>query len=498
MRRSGARATATLAAAALATAGACGLLPEDDFTGARVGDGIAPWTDLGPAPVCIGNQFLGPPASPPGGYCYDLNQIEDPCLGDDDCGSRETCVCGRCTVAYCAAASDCARGKVCSFSDHRCDTPCSDASACAPGEECFNGSCRGRCDTDLDCQTGEVCNSRNFCTTIACADDAGCMAGERCHVQRVPRLVVEPFAVASAEDPRVVLYVELGDATAPQRAIWRARSDDGVHFVLSPARPVVEDAGAAHAPSVIRTDAGWLLYYESGDGAALSVAASADGVEFGAGTVVLTGGVGSAAVRAPSAVVLPDGTVAVYYQIGDGTAIGLATGAPGGPLTAQGPVLTPAQVAIAPAGDDQPFWDQVVALRSPHAAITDGPDGPTLRVWFAGFGQESADSRQFGMDVPIPPNFSIGYAGGSVADPADLTPWPYGPVVDRVSAFLEHREEMGPGVVQLLDGDGARPGYLMYYVEATPDTGATGADGPFVLGRLGVLGNGGFSAVTAP
>ena len=36
-------------------------------------------------------------------------------------------------------------------------------------------------------------------------------------------------------------------------------------------------------------------------------------------------------------------------------------------------------------------------------------------------------SKQFGMDVPIPPNYSIGYAVASVTAPAELTPWPYGP-----------------------------------------------------------------------
>ena len=190
---------------------ACGFLPEDDFTGARVGDGIAPWTDLGPAPTCLGNQFLGPPTSSPGGFCYDRNQVEDPCLDDDDCESRETCVCGRCTVAYCTSASDCSGGRSCSFSENRCDTRCADATDCAPGEECFNGACRGRCDTDDECQRGEVCSSRNYCVTVDCADDSTCQSTERCHVQRVPRLVLEPFAVAQRESPRLVLYVEVGD-----------------------------------------------------------------------------------------------------------------------------------------------------------------------------------------------------------------------------------------------------------------------------------------------
>ena len=305
-------------------------------------------------------------------------------------------------------------------------------------------------------------------------------------------MVLEPSPLAGASSPRVTLYLEVGDAVQPtRRAIWRALSDDGVRFRFDPARPVLEDAGAAHAPSAIAAAGGVVLYYEAGDGAAIKVARSDDGVTFGTPTLALAGGLGAAAVRAPAAVALPAGSAAVYYQQADGAAIALATGALGGALTTRGPVLRPGDVVVAPGRPREPFWVDVVALRSPYAAITDGPAGPSLRLWFAGFGRESADSQQFGDDVPIPANHSIGYAAADLADPAALLPWRYGPVVDRVDAFLDHREELGPGVVQLVDSDGPAPQYLMYYVEATPAAAATGAAGPFDLGRLGVLANGG-------
>ncbi len=488
----GQRCLATFAALAIVALAGCGLGPGADGGGATIGDGIAPWTDLGPAAICVGNEYLGPPASPPGGFCFARSRPESPCRTDADCGSREACTCGSCTVQYCTSASDCGSGRVCSFGERRCDVPCADASACASGEECRNGACRGRCETSAECQLGEVCSSRNVCVTDACAADAACMASESCHIQRVPRVVLEPSPLAGAASPRVTLYLEIGDAVQPaRRAIWRARSADGQRFRLDPAHPVLEDGGVAHAPSAIVTDDGGVtLYYEAGDGAALKVARSADGIDFGAATIALAGGAGAAAVRAPSAVVLPDGSVAVYYQQGDGAAIALATGAVGGPLTGRGPVLTPAQATVLPGRPREPFWADVVAVRSPHAAITLGPAGPSLRLWFAGFGRESAASQQFGEEVPIPPNFSIGYAAGDVEDPGALVPWRYGPVADRVDAFLDHREELGPAVIQLVDGDGARPAYLMYYVEATPTAQAMGAAGPFDLGRLGVLANG--------
>ena len=468
---------------------ACGFAPEEPFSGIRIGDGIAPWRDLGPAPVCLGNQFLGPAAAPAGGFCFDRNRIEAPCTRDGQCGSREACVCGQCAVAYCATASDCGADRVCTFSQHRCDVACADDTDCAAGEECESGACRGRCDVDAECQTGEVCSSRNFCVTDDCAADGECGTTERCHVQRVPRLVTEPFAIARAGG--VVLYLEVAEVGQPTvRSIWRATSADGVRFRFDPARPVLEDAGAAHAPSLVATaDGGWALYYEAGDGAAIKVATSADGVRFGAPREVLAGGVGAAAIHAPTAVRLPDGTAAVYYQ--RGAAIELATGDVAAALTARGPVLTTADVTVAPGAPRAPFWDAITALRSPHAAVTVGAAGPALRLWFAGFGRDSADSQQFGMDVALPPNYSIGYAAGDPSDPAALTPWPYGPVVDRVDAFVDHGHELGPGVVQLVDDDGARPAYLLYTIEATSADPMVGADGPFALGRLGVLANGG-------
>ena len=63
---------------------------------------------------------------------------------------------------------------------------------------------------------------------------------------------------------------------------------------------------------------------------------------------------------------------------------------------------------------------------------------------------------------------------------------------DRVAAFLDHRQELGPGVVQLVDGDGPAPRYLMYSVEASAtDPTMLGPDAPLTIGRLGVLANGG-------
>jgi hypothetical protein len=478
---------------------ACGFLGDESFTGTRAGDGIAPWTALGPAQLCLGNQYLGPPDAPPGGLCFDENVTEERCLADSDCRSREACVCGRCTVAYCAAASDCGGDRICSFSEHRCDLACLSGADCPDGAECRNAVCRGRCLDATDCQTGEVCNSMNVCVSADCEDDGGCVSGERCRVQRVPRQVRDPSAaidpVLAATGRPVVLWLEVADELQrTETAIWRAVSVDGVHFDFDPASPVLTDGTTARAPSVIAMSSGWAMYYEVDGGAEIRVATSPDGVAWSTPTRAIDGGIGATAIHAPSAVALPDGTVAVYYEVGDGAAIALATGVVGAALSSQGNVLVPSDITIPDAGDGTPFWLGVERVTSPYAIVTDGVAGPALRLYYSAYGAESGDSLQFGEIVPLPPNFSVGYASADIAEPANLRPWPYGPIVDRVTAFLKHHDELTPSVLQLPD----RTGYLMYYVDADPDMTATGPDGPYVIGRVAVLGNGSYSSIAAP
>jgi hypothetical protein len=306
----------------------------------------------------------------------------------------------------------------------------------------------------------------------------------------VPRLVTEPSPLAGAgpADPAITLFVELGDQLQPNvRSIWRAVSSDGVHFTIAPARAVLEDAGGARAPTVIRTATGYAMYYQLGDGTAIRHAASTDGQTFAAPTTVISGGAGAAAVRAPSAVLTPESQVLLYYEVGDGGGVALASGGLGSPLTGT-VVLRAADVEDPPGPGTMPqFWVDLGALRSPHAALTRGPAGHTLRLWFSGFGRESGDSVQFDEVVPIDPNDSIGYAASSLAAPGELIPWPFNPVFDRVEAFVDHRSELAPAVVQLTDRGGVpRAGFLLYYVDAVPADVA----GPIELGRLGVAVNG--------
>ncbi len=443
----------------------CGLAPEPAGTpGPSTGN--APWRDLGAVQVCLGEQAFAPPASPPGGLCEPANVVPLACAEDRECESREVCVCGRCTVAYCATASDCTAPRFCNFSQHRCDLACSPGS-CAETEQCLGGVCRGRCVDSTDCQRGEVCEA-NVCIGDDCSDTTGCLSGERCDVQRVPQQVLEPDPVISAG--RAVLYLDLAPPADPaQRAIWRAVSSDGIRFTVDPAQPVL---GGARAPSVVEIGGITYLYVERADG--LAVAASIDGITFEAPVSVLAG----TDLHAPSAVPTDAGQVLVYYARGG--AIGLAAGAPGEALADAGIVLTPFDAQVGDGTPGTAFWTPITELASPHAIVS-GPTGAqTIHLWFAGFGTESAPGESFGNPEVIPPGFSVGFAAGELADPGVLAVWPTGPVVDRVDAFLTHLDELGPAAVEVERGS-----FRLYYIEATHDPTST-----FTLGRIGVLGSG--------
>jgi len=266
--------------------------------------------------------------------------------------------------------------------------------------------------------------------------------------------------------------------TPASLARWRATSIDGLHFTIDPAQPVLDEAGADRAPSAIAVDGTTYLYYEANG--AIRVAASPDGRSFGASAAALS--IGGMIIHDPGAVAV-DGEVYVYYERADGS-LGLAIGPPGGALTDRGAVLSPADVQVGAGTPGTAFWTPVTRLASPHAILAGPAGGQTIHLYFSGFGTESAPAQQFGTRVPIPPNYSVGFAAAEPSDPATLAAWPYGPVADEVEGFLDHRDELGPGVVGV-GGDR----FFLYYVDATHDD--TGTSPPVEqIGRLGALGAG--------
>ena len=442
---------------------ACGLGPTPD-TPPPASTGNAPWRDLGVTQVCLGEQALAPPETAPGGLCVREAFVAAACTQDADCRSRETCECGRCTVSYCAVSSDCEAPLFCNFAQHRCDRACDGDSECATDERCLGSVCRSRCIDSTACQFGEVCEG-NLCIGDDCSTTADCLAGERCDGQRIPAQVLEPAPLATGSE--IVLYLDLAlPATPDARAIWRAVSRDGIHFALDPAQPVLD----GRAPSAVGDGGLVYVYYEQAG--ELRVATAADGVTFDPPITLATGD-----LHAPAAVHV-DGRVVLYYARAG--SIGLLSGPRDGALTDLGVVLAPEDVQVGDGTPGTAFWTPVTELASPHALVS-GPAGArSIHLWFAGFGRESPTATKFGSPAEIPPNFSIGFAAASPADPGALAVWPYGPVADRVEVFLDHHDELGPAVVGLGPNR-----FRLYYVEATHETTP-----PFTLGRLSILGSG--------
>jgi hypothetical protein len=456
----------------------CGFGPSDSFTGRRIGDGVAPYTDQGEVRVCAGNDRLGPPTSLPGGYC-DKATPGAPCDADADCRSRERCVCGVCTVQFCSSSSECGFGRVCSFVDSRCDRPCASKVDCVKGESCINQVCRsGPCTADTQCQTGERCGTATprRCVVDPCDSDAACsmFPGRFCKVQRRPRTAREPTVMLDTRLERpFVMFLSL-DEPGGLTAIYRADSDDGKSFRLDPADRAVLSPGAGDgnkvdAPSVIRAADGTLsMYFEVG-GVSIARASSPDGRVWTRSGSVLTASQSweGARVGAPAAALARSGHTLLFYEGGTAAGIGLAI-APAGSTSftragTDGRVLSPAQAT------DPVLWRGVSAVGSPFADVVPGARGADdeVRVWFAARGEESSAAKKLGVLTPVPANFSIGFASAvfSAGKLSALVPHAWNPVFDRIEGFLVHPSELSPAVVEAPEGER----YLLYYGRAAVD-----------------------------
>ncbi|HEY3360208.1 MAG TPA: hypothetical protein VGQ83_43555 [Polyangia bacterium] len=463
-------AAAVAAAVALGGAAGCGLAGTgESFTGIRDPDGIAPWGDLGQPLFCAQPRLVGPPDSEPRGFCVPDEAADGAgCTADSDCRNRERCLCGRCAVQFCDSAQQCGPDRTCSFAEHKCHRPCLTLDDCTLEEDkCDRGVCKKRCDDSSVCQTGEVCSSSSgYCVTADCATDRDCGAGTHCVVQREPWDLRAPEALGGAE---ITLYVEVRRGSGAW-AIWRARSADGLSFTFDPARPVLEpaadEAGRVGAPAVLQTADGWQMFFEHGDGAGLRRARSADGVtwERDPGEALApAAGWEAGAVRAPSVLALPDGTVALFYEGGVGAGIGLALSPDGAAFTRQpAPVLMPADFT------DPVLWREVSRVGQPFARLTrDAAGNAVVGLYVAAFGMESAAAIEFDQLKQVPPNYSIGYAAAMAAD-LEFHVFPLNPVMDRVVEFLTHDSELEPTVVP------RGSGYLMYFTRADASAMAYG------------------------
>ena len=464
----------------------CGFGPTDSFTGRRIGDGVAPYTDHGEVRICAGNDRLGSPTSMAGGFC-DRPIPGAPCDADADCRSRERCVCGVCTVQFCSSSAECGFGRVCSFVDNRCDRPCASRADCATGESCINQVCRsGPCSADSQCQTGERCGTATprRCVVDPCESDSACTmfpGRTSCKIQRRPRAAREPTVLLDPGARRPFLMFLALDEPSGTTAIYRADSDDGVSFTLDPADravllPVAGDLGKADAPSVVRDGATLVMYFESA-GASIARATSMDGGRSWSRSPAVndgrvlsaSGGWEGGRVGAPAAALSGSGATLLFYEGGAGAGVGLAVAPPGSSSFARsgdGRVLAPAAAA------DPVLWRGVDAVASPFADVRPGARAGTdqVRVWFAARGMESAAAKKLGVLTPIPANFSIGFASSTFdgAKLGTLVPHPWNPVFDRIEGFLVHPSELSPAVIEVPEGER----YLLYYGRAREDGSA--------------------------
>ena len=417
----------------------CGFLGEEPFPGQRVPD-VAPWQDTGPLTICDGSLRLGAPASTPAGFCGDAPAHD--CKSDGDCGSRERCNCGKCTLGYCDLSADCQAGFICTVSTHRCDRPCMKDGDCKKGESCVEGRnlCRGSCGSDGDCQAGEQCNlTTGECGSAFCAGDSDCMSGHSCALQRRPETLAEPAPVVE-DDGSVSLWLEQGGAS-----IIRATSQDGLAFHLDPSAPPLD----GRAPSVIKRAQGYLMLLARG--ADLFRATSLDGISWSVDATPAIPGADQ-----PSLVQFPD-HLAAYVTVGGRVARSLSSDLDGASFSPPEEVLAPTQLV------DPTLWRNVDSIASPFAqALVDANGKPFVRLWFSARGQESAPAFNFGVAQEVPANFSVGEAASS--DGASFTPYPFNPVFDRVVNFLDHPSELDPAVVSV----GGQQ--LLYYRRASADT----------------------------
>ena len=97
--------TVVLSALAL---GQCTMVEEPLWSGNRLKSGVAPFRDLGGVEICVADHRLGTPDTELAGFCVPKSQpARATCAVDADCRSRESCVCGFCTVKYCTRNDEC-------------------------------------------------------------------------------------------------------------------------------------------------------------------------------------------------------------------------------------------------------------------------------------------------------------------------------------------------------------------------------------------------------
>lgn len=435
---------------------ACTLAPQDPYSGVGFATGVAPFEEKGPLQLCVATHRITSPGRILGGFCQKKDApLRKDCTYETDCRGRETCVCGKCTVKFCTRSDECPQGMTCDFQNARCVLTCkSDCDCPGPNGRCDLGICQQMCIIDGECQAGELCSlNRARCITAPCNGDSDCLADEECVVQVEPRFVSEPHPVVGP-DGTMYLYLEMNQGALERRVIFRATSDDGITWKMTPPAPVIESESAdgyfTGAPSVLLLAGRYVMYFEVDHGRYFGRATSEDGRRWVRdSTPVLLPAHDEPSIHSPAVILDPTtGRVRLYYTIGDGVAVrSVLSDDPQGTsfssLNRQ-TVLTP-DVLVDPV-----LWRAVSRVRSPFVTVEgNGVGQPLYRMWVAAYGFESGIAESFGTVDQVRANYSIGYLVST--DGITFIPYSFNPVFDRVApnSFVNHESEMCPAVLSL-------------------------------------------------
>jgi len=381
------------------------------------------------------------------GVCNASTRAPRSCVAAADCGAREGCVCGRCTVQVCRFSSECAPGLQCVGTPRRCANRCAADTDCPAREICAEGACTIACTADDACAHGERCLSGR-CVALACGPSSGCAPDEACDLQVEAGRVRAPGALLAGD--RTILYAERLDQD-DVGTILRAEASDGLHFSAAPEAPVITAPAPAlsvRAPSpLVDAGGGVTLFFALDDGVAIARATSSDGRAFSAPETVLTPRDAWEAGRVTSPAAVRDGdAVLLFYEGGARAGIGLAISRGGAAFerVATGPVLAPSELEVAQG------WSPVTGVGAPFPLVVESALGArTFRLFLSGDGvvlpQGSADDA----GVPVPePSLGIAIAPAGTTGAPAFVPSHAGPVLARVRSF-EQLVEDDPSVLRV-------------------------------------------------
>lgn len=419
----------------------CGFCETPLQTGRRLDDGISPYVERAPVEVCVARARLADaPSVVAAGVCNASGRAPRTCATASDCGAREGCVCGRCTVQVCRFSSECAAGLQCVGTPRRCANRCSSDTDCPAGEICGDGACTEACAADDACAHGERCLAGR-CAALVCGPGSGCAPDEECDSQVVDGRVRAPGVLAVGE--RTVLYAELLDQD-DVGTILRAESSDGIHFAADPEVPVVTATAPAlsvRAPSpLVDADGGVTLFFALDDGRAIASATSSDGKTFSDAETVLVPRDAWEAGRVAAPAAVRDGdAVLLFYEGGVRAGVGLAVSRGGRAFERVGaePVLSPTQLEV-PAS-----WAPVSGVGAPWPLVVESALGArTIRLFVSGDGVVLPPSSSGDGGLPLAdPSLGIAIAPAGFSGVPIFEPSPSGPVLARVRSFEQLLED---------------------------------------------------------